>query len=73
MPGISGADLAAHLSKRNPGLKILYVSGHIDHALISSERLSEQPSLLQKPFTKAQLLKTVQNAMHGCVRAQVNM
>jgi DNA-binding NtrC family response regulator len=70
MPGISGTDLVAHLSKRNLGLKILYVSGHIDHALISSGQLSEKPSLLQKPFTKAQLLQKVQIALNGGARAK---
>jgi CheY-like chemotaxis protein len=63
MPGLSGPELAEHLVKRQPGLKVLYLSGYTDHPLIGQQVLSDRESFLQKPFTQAQLLKTVQRVM----------
>jgi signal transduction histidine kinase len=65
MPGMSGPDLAAHLLKRNPELKVLYISGHTDHPLIASGPLSERACLLRKPFTQTELLRKVQKVLDG--------
>ena len=69
MFGMSGPDLAGHLLKRHPELKVLYLSGYTDHPLISAGALSHRERLLQKPFTRNQLLIKVQELLHGELRA----
>jgi len=65
MPGMSGPDLAAHLLKRLPKLKVLYISGYTDDPLIEAGALSDRETLLRKPFTRDQLLMTVQKIRGG--------
>jgi signal transduction histidine kinase/ActR/RegA family two-component response regulator len=63
MPGMSGPELAAHLLKRRPKLKVIYVSGYTDHPLITGADLVERAVMLQKPFTRDQLLQKIAGAL----------
>jgi two-component system cell cycle sensor histidine kinase/response regulator CckA len=51
MPGISGRELAERVSQVRPGIKILYMSGYTDQAVVHHGILDADTVLLQKPFT----------------------
>jgi two-component system, cell cycle sensor histidine kinase and response regulator CckA len=55
MPGISGRELAERASQIRPGIKILYMSGYTDQAVVHHGILESDAVLLQKPFTAATL------------------
>jgi YesN/AraC family two-component response regulator len=55
MPGISGRELAERASQIRPGIKILYMSGYTDQAVVHHGILETDAVLLQKPFTAATL------------------
>ena len=51
MPGVSGRELADRLQKLRPGIKVLYMSGYTDQAVVHHGILETDAVLLQKPFT----------------------
>ncbi len=55
MPGINGRELADRVSGTRPGIKVLYMTGYTDQAVVRRGVLSESGVLLQKPFTLATL------------------
>jgi two-component system, cell cycle sensor histidine kinase and response regulator CckA len=55
MPGISGRELAERVSQIRQGIKILYMSGYTDQAVVHHGILETDAVLLQKPFTAAKL------------------
>ncbi|MBN2322795.1 MAG: PAS domain-containing protein [Spirochaetes bacterium] len=57
MPGMSGKKLAQALSGENPKMKVLFISGYTDNAIVHHGVLDEGVSFLQKPFSKETLLK----------------
>jgi CheY-like chemotaxis protein len=61
MPGLSGTDLAEALRARQPGLRVLYVSGYFDKASVHGHVPSD--ALLHKPFTPDTLLSRVRRAI----------
>jgi signal transduction histidine kinase len=63
MPELSGRELAAIVELRRPGIKVLYMSGYADHALIGSEALLPDMHFLQKPFTRAGLARKVREIL----------
>jgi CheY-like chemotaxis protein len=63
MPGMSGQELSARLRERRPTLRILYVSGYTDDAILQHGILLPNTSFLQKPFTPGSLAQRVQEVM----------
>jgi two-component system cell cycle sensor histidine kinase/response regulator CckA len=57
MPGMNGKKLAQELSGKNPEMKILFISGYTDNAIVHHGVLEEGVEFLQKPFSKELLLK----------------
>ncbi len=57
--GRNGRDLANDLQALNPGLKVMYMSGYTENALLHHGRLDEGVVLLQKPFRAADLSRMV--------------
>jgi two-component system cell cycle sensor histidine kinase/response regulator CckA len=55
MPGISGRELAERVVQIRPEIKILYMSGYTDQAVVRRGILESDVVLLQKPFTLATL------------------
>lgn len=55
LPGVSGLDLAAELERRQPTVKILYISGCGQSIAIESMLRSCQEAVLLKPFSESQL------------------
>jgi two-component system cell cycle sensor histidine kinase/response regulator CckA len=55
MPGISGRELADRVLQVRPGIKVLFMSGYTDQAVVHHGILEDDAVLLQKPFTLATL------------------
>ena len=51
MAGISGRQLAEQMQQLRPGLRVLYMSGYTDEAIVHHGILGRGMALLQKPFT----------------------
>jgi two-component system cell cycle sensor histidine kinase/response regulator CckA len=65
MPEMDGPALLKELRKRNPALKIIFVSGYAEEAFEKSLPEGEQFSFLAKPFTLKQLVAAVKETMAG--------
>ncbi len=59
MPGVSGRDLAQIMRPLSPGLKVLYMSGYTDDAIVQHGVLEAGVNFLQKPFTLEALASKV--------------
>jgi CheY-like chemotaxis protein len=68
MPGMSGREVAAALTASQPGVSILYMSGHTDKGIVHDGVLEPDISFLAKPFTAKALLDAVEAAMAGSSR-----
>jgi PAS domain S-box-containing protein len=55
MPNLGGTQLADLLAKHWPGIKVLFMSGHADDAIMHHGALQEGAELIQKPFGPDQL------------------
>jgi CheY-like chemotaxis protein len=55
MPGMSGRELADRMVKIRPRIKVLFMSGYTDQAVVHQGILDSDAVLLQKPFTMAAL------------------
>jgi two-component system cell cycle sensor histidine kinase/response regulator CckA len=62
MPGSSGPKLADRLLFRYPHLKVLFISGYTNNAILQ-EHLSENAFYLQKPFTPISLAQRVREIL----------
>ncbi|MET0344142.1 MAG: PAS domain-containing protein [Polyangiales bacterium] len=62
MPGMTGSALAARLSRRDPALRVLFMSGHADVAAQRSELLAGR-ALLHKPLVPARLAQRVREVL----------
>jgi DNA-binding response OmpR family regulator len=51
LPGMNGAELADRLREAQPGLRVLFTSGHSDEAIDRLGVSRSDPAFLQKPFT----------------------
>ncbi len=63
MPTASGHQLATQMSLERPGLKVLYMSGYTDNALVHHGVLDEGTVLLEKPFTAEGLARKVRETL----------
>jgi PAS domain S-box-containing protein len=59
MPGLGGVELATELRKRDPELRVLYLSGYIEHLDRLSGSLDDRTQFLAKPFIPAHLIQMV--------------
>lgn len=63
MPRMSGRKVAEHLSRLRPGLKVLFMSGYTNNAIVHHGVLEANTVLLQKPFTPSSLARKVREVL----------
>jgi PAS domain S-box-containing protein len=63
MPGMSGPELILRLTESRPSMKIVYMSGYSGELIADHDALQSGITFLNKPFTRAALLKTIHSAL----------
>ena len=63
MPGMTGRELAEALAVERPGVRVLFMSGYTDDAVVRHGVLSEGMPYLQKPFTPRALTAKVREVL----------
>ena len=63
MPGMSGHELANHLISLLPKIKVLFMSGYTDNAIVHHGVLEEGVNYIQKPFTVDALARKVREVL----------
>ena len=63
MPGMTGRELAEALAAERGGVRVLYMSGYTDDAVVRHGVLTEGLPYLQKPFTPAALASKVRELL----------
>jgi CheY-like chemotaxis protein len=70
MPRMGGKELAERLRALRPDIRILYISGYTETAILRSGSLESSEQFLQKPFTPMALSKRVRELLDKVERAQ---
>lgn len=65
MPRMGGKDLADRLTALQPDLKVLYISGYTDDAIVHHGVLDAETAFLQKPFTPSMLARKIRTILDG--------
>ncbi|MBZ5658250.1 MAG: PAS domain S-box protein [Acidobacteriia bacterium] len=63
MRGMSGPELVTRVSQSHPSAKVVYMSGYTGELITEHEILKSGITLLEKPFTRSALLKTVHTSL----------
>jgi FixJ family two-component response regulator len=63
MPGAGGRAVAERVAARHPGVKVLFVSGYTDDAVIRHGVLREGVNFLQKPFSPVGLAHKIREVL----------
>ena len=63
MPLMSGPELVQRVMLVRPGLRVLFVSGYADHALVHRGLRTAGSAFLQKPFTPERLARKVRELL----------
>jgi PAS domain S-box-containing protein len=63
LPKIQGPALAKSLTQQRSGMKVLYMSGHTDDAIVHSGVLTGEAAFLQKPFTMEELTRKLRQLL----------
>ena len=65
MPDHNGRELYESLAAKRAGLKVLYMSGYTDDAIVHHGVLDEDTAFLQKPFERNKLAAKVRQVLDG--------
>jgi CheY-like chemotaxis protein len=68
MPGMSGRVLADTLTARRPTLRVLFMSGYTDDAIVRHGMLEPGLAYLEKPFRPGSLLRKVRDTLDRSAR-----
>jgi|SRR5271155_2964373 len=61
MPGMSGIDLLERARARRPEIKVVFITGYVDHARFGAKFANE--IVVKKPFTMDQLAPALRKAL----------
>ena len=65
MPGMSGNELVSRIQLLRPEVKVLFMSGYADHAVVHHGVIEAGMFFLQKPFTPALLAQKVREVLES--------
>jgi|GEM_PF-3678416 len=65
MPGMGGKRVGQALTAKRPKMKILFMSGYTDDAIVHHGTLDPGVALLEKPFTGQSLTRKVREVLDG--------
>ena len=68
LPGFSGSELAARVTKARPETMVLYVSGFNDDAVVPSLKPGQNYAFLKKPFIQEDLLRKVRQILDSSMK-----
>ncbi len=68
MPGMRGTELASRVLQLNPAVRVLYVSGYTDNAIVQQGFLEPGTNFLSKPFSRDSLLRKVRQVLDAPVK-----
>jgi CheY-like chemotaxis protein len=63
LPQMSGRELAERLKALHPDMKVLYMSGYTDDAILRHGVIDQETAFLQKPFTTTVLVRKVREVL----------
>jgi CheY-like chemotaxis protein len=63
--GMNGPRIAEAAERQHPGIKVLYMSGYTENAVMHQNRLEQNVILLEKPFRKAELAQKLREVLDG--------
>ena len=65
MPQMNGLELAKEIMAARPGIKVLFMSGYTDSAVVKQGILTAEMPFIKKPFTSASLHSKVREVLGG--------
>ena len=66
LPKMNGIDLAGHMESMHPDIKVLFMSGYTDHAVLARGILDPDRNFIQKPFTLDTLIQKTREVLLAC-------
>jgi two-component system cell cycle sensor histidine kinase/response regulator CckA len=70
LPRLSGRELADEIVANRPRIKVLFMSGYTDSAVVNSAILQKEVAFLQKPFTPRSLVEKVSEVLERSGRTR---
>ena len=67
MPGMTGPQLARDLSRWHPGLRVLFMSGYAENAIVREGLRHPSAGFIEKPFSPETLAREVRRALDAAV------
>ena len=63
MPEMNGRELAVRLEAFYPSIKIIFMSGYTDVAIVKNGILKSEVHFIEKPFTSEKLLQKIREVL----------
>jgi PAS domain S-box-containing protein len=70
LPRLSGRELADEILAKRPRIKVMFMSGYTDSAVVNSGILQKEVAFLQKPFTPRSLVEKVSEVLERSGRTR---